>query len=227
MMESLPVAFMIYDILEYNSQDIRKKPFDERRAIYENWRIGEIMHISPFVQFNSWDALREKRKEASSNATEGLMLKKRDSLYGVGRRRGKWWKYKIDPKTIDAVLIYAQPGQGWRANLYTDYTFGVRHKGELVPIAKAYSGLSKEEILQLDKWIRKNTLEKFGPVRKVLPEQVFEIAFEGIQKSSRHKSGVAIRFPRILRWRTDKPPSECDTLEGVKAEFLIPQMDVP
>lgn len=221
MIDTIPIIFMIYDLLEYKGQDIRKHPFIERRAIFENWiMIDPRIKVSPKVLFNSWDDLREKRKEAHFNATEGLILKKKSSIYGVGRRRGSWWKYKIDPKTIDAVLIYAQPGQGWRANLYTDYTFGVWHEEQLVPIAKAYSGLSQEEIIQLDRWIRKNTEEKFGPVRKVKPEQVFEIAFEGIQKSARHKSGVALRFPRIARWRTDKPALECDSLESIKSEFL-------
>lgn len=220
LIESVPIVFMIYDILEQNNCDIRKKPFSERRAIFENWKLDQKLHISPKVHFHSWEELKLKRIEATTNGTEGLILKRVDSPYLTGRRRGNWWKYKIDPKTIDAVLIYAQPGHGWRANLYTDYTFGVWHEGELVPIAKAYSGLSKEEIMQLDKWIRKNTMEKFGPARKVKAEQVFEIAFEGIQKSNRHKSGIAFRFPRILRWRIDKPPEECDSLEQVKSEFL-------
>jgi DNA ligase 1 len=220
MIESVPVIYMIYDILEDSGQDIRKKSFIERRAIFENWSVDKKILISPRVILKKWEELKEKKNEASTNGTEGLILKYNNSPYGIGRRRGNWWKYKIDPKTIDAVLIYAQPGQGWRANLYTDYTFGVWHEKELVPITKAYSGLSKEEIYQLDKWIRKNTLEKFGPVRKVKAEQVFEIAFEGIQKSSRHKSGVAFRFPRISRWRNDKPPDECDTLEKIKSEFL-------
>jgi DNA ligase-1 len=148
------------------------------------------------------------------------MLKKINSFYGVGRQRGSWWKYKIDPMTIDAVLLYAQAGSGRRANLYTDYTFGIWHNDELIPIAKAYSGLNQEEIDKLDKWIRRNTEEKFGPVRKVKAEQVFEIAFEGIQLSNRHKSGIALRFPRIARWRTDKPFQECDTLDQIKMEFF-------
>jgi DNA ligase-1 len=222
MIQSVPIVFMIYDLLEYHHEDMRQHSFEQRRAIVEHWRdFDPRIQISPLVGFHTWDELRLKRKEADSNATEGLILKKKSSPYRVGRRRGHWWKFKIDPKTIDAVLIYAQPGQGVRANLYTDYTFGVWHQEELVPIVKAYSGLSQEEISQLDHWIRKNTIEKFGPVRRVKPEQVFEIAFEGIQQSSRHKSGVALRFPRIQRWRQDKPPSECDTLEGIKSGFNI------
>lgn len=220
LINEVPTVFMIYDILEFEGQDLRKKPLQERRSLFENWELDPKIVVSPIIQFSHWEEIAQKRNEAATNNTEGVMLKKKDSPYLVGRRRGKWWKYKIDPKTIDAVLIYAQPGQGWRANLYTDYTFGVWNDLELVPIAKAYSGLSMEEIQQLDRWIRKNTLEKFGPVRRVKPEQVFEIAFEGIQISSRHKSGVAFRFPRILRWRHDKPVEECDTLENIKEEFL-------
>lgn len=144
------------------------------------------------------------------------MLKRRDSIYGVGRKRGDWWKWKIDPYTIDAVLIYAQPGSGKRASLLTDYTFGVWHDGELVPIAKAYSGLSNEEIAEMDRWIRRHTVERFGPVRHVQPAHVFELGFEGIARSPRHRSGIAVRFPRMLRWRRDKPPAEADTLENVR-----------
>jgi len=145
------------------------------------------------------------------------MLKRRGSPYRVGRQRGDWWKWKIDPYTIDAVLIYAQPGNGKRASLYTDYTFGVWKEGKLVPIAKAYSGLTDAEIREVDGFVRRNTLEKFGPVRTVKPELVFELAFEAIQASSRHKSGIAVRFPRILRWRTDKRVDEADTLETLRS----------
>ena len=148
------------------------------------------------------------------------MLKRLGSPYGVGRRRGDWWKWKVNPLTVDAVLIAAQRGNGKRASLYTDYTFGVWDAGRLVPIAKAYSGLTDEEIRQVDAFVRGHTVEKFGPVRTVRPELVFELAFEGIQRSARHKSGVAVRFPRILRWRTDKKPADADTLERVRA--LLP-----
>lgn len=221
MIEKIPIVFMIYDILEHRGKDVRKRVFSERRALFENWSsIDQKIKISPEVIFHNWDELRNKREESKINGTEGIIIKRKNSSYGVGRRRGNWWKYKIDPHTIDAILIYAQTGQGWRANLYTDYTFAVWHGQELVPIAKAYSGLTQEEILELDRWIRKNTEEKFGPVRKVKTEQVFEIAFEGIQESKRHKSGVALRFPRIHRWRKDKPPEECDSLESIKQEFF-------
>jgi DNA ligase-1 len=144
------------------------------------------------------------------------MLKRRSSSYGVGRRRGDWWKWKVDPLTVDAVLIYAQPGSGKRAGLFTDYTFGIWEGQHLVPFAKAYSGLTDDEIRQIDRFVRRNTLEKFGPVRTVKPELVFELHFEGIQASSRHKSGIAVRFPRMARWRTDKKAEEADTIETVR-----------
>jgi DNA ligase-1 len=145
------------------------------------------------------------------------MLKRLDSTYGVGRRKGGWWKWKLDPFSVDAVMVYAQPGHGRRALLHTDYTFAVRDGDALVPFAKAYSGLTDAEIREMDAWIRRNTVEKFGPVRSVKPEMVFELGFEGIQASSRHKSGIAVRFPRILRWRKDKPASEADTLDALRA----------
>ena len=144
------------------------------------------------------------------------MLKLSNSPYRTGRKRGAWWKWKLDPYTVDAVMIYAQAGSGKRANLFTDYTFGVWSGDKLLPLAKAYSGLDNKEIARLDRWIRSNTIERFGPVRSVRAEQVFEIAFEGINESKRNKSGVALRFPRIARWREDKPPREADTLESVK-----------
>jgi DNA ligase-1 len=148
---------------------------------------------------------------------EGLMLKRADSAYGTGRRKGHWWKWKLEPYSVDAVMIYAQPGHGRRASLHSDYTFGIWDGDKLVPFAKAYSGLTDAEIRELDAWIRKNTIEKFGPVRHVKPEQVFELGFEGIQRSTRHKSGVAVRFPRMLRWRKDKPAEEADSIETLRA----------
>jgi DNA ligase-1 len=157
------------------------------------------------------------RDESRTRSVEGLMLKARGSPYGTGRQRGSWWKWKIEPYSFDAVMVYAQPGHGRRSNLYTDYTFGVWHGEELVPVAKAYSGLSNNEISELDKWIRAHTIEKFGPVRAVEPTQVFELAYEGIAASTRHKSGIALRFPRILRWRKDKPAREADTLANLQA----------
>jgi DNA ligase-1 len=157
------------------------------------------------------------RDESRARSVEGLMLKARESPYGTGRQRGAWWKWKIEPYSFDAVMLYAQPGHGRRSNLYTDYTFGVWRDEELVPVAKAYSGLSNSEISELDRWIRAHTIEKFGPVRAVEPTQVFELAYEGIAASTRHKSGIALRFPRILRWRNDKPPREADTLANLQA----------
>jgi DNA ligase-1 len=154
--------------------------------------------------------------------SEGLMLKRKDSQYQVGRKRGDWWKWKVDPFTIDAVLIYAMQGHGRRANLYTDYTFAVWHEGRLQPFAKAYSGLTDEEIIAVDKFVKANTIEKFGPVRSVKPELVFELAFEGIQLSTRHKAGIAVRFPRINRWRKDKKAEDADTLPMLKAMLENP-----
>ena len=175
------------------------------------------LRISSVVQAHSWQELKELQATARARGVEGLMLKRRSSPYGVGRPRGDWWKWKIDPYVIDAVLILAQPGSGRRANLYTDYTFGLWENGKLVPVAKAYSGLTDEEILQVDSFVRHNSQEKFGPVRIVKPHLVFELAFEGIHKSTRHKSGVAVRFPRMNRWRKDKKPEDADTVENLRA----------
>ena len=174
-----------------------------------------MLRLSAVLAAASWDELARLRSQSRSFGVEGLMLKRSDSSYGVGRKRGDWWKWKIDPFTIDAVLIYAQPGSGKRASLLTDYTFGVWDNGELVPIAKAYSGLTNEEIAEMDRWIRRHTVERFGPVRHVEPVHVFELGFEAIAPSTRHRSGIAVRFPRMLRWRKDKPASEADTLESV------------
>ncbi|MBA3238872.1 MAG: ATP-dependent DNA ligase [Parachlamydiaceae bacterium] len=221
MIEKVPIVFMIYDILEYKGEDIRSKSMSERRSIIEQLPINSPnLILSEEIKCEDWNSIHAFRLESRERATEGIMLKKRDSVYGVGRQKGYWWKYKVDPMTLDAVLIYAQAGSGRRANLFTDYTFALWKDKELIPIAKAYSGLDQEEIKELDAWIRRNTEEKFGPVRKVKPFHVFEIAFEGIQLSKRHKSGIALRFPRILRWRKDKPCEECDTIEKTKETFF-------
>ena len=180
------------------------------------------LRLSPIVDAPSWAELTNAWTASRDVLAEGLMLKERDSAYGVGRRRGDWWKWKVLPHTIDAVLIAAQRGSGKRASLYTDYTFGVWDNGSLVTIAKAYSGLTDAEIREVDAFIRRNMVEKFGPVRTVKPELVFELAFEGLNLSKRHKSGIAVRFPRILRWRTDKPAAEADTLDSVRA-LLTPE----
>lgn len=221
MIEDVPIVFIVYDILEYQGNDLRNRPMQERRSILQNLTFtSPRLILSPKVEGSEWQDVLNLRMQSRERGAEGLMLKKMDSVYGVGRQKGYWWKYKIDPMTIDAVLIYAQAGTGRRANLFTDYTFGIWKNNELIPIAKAYSGLDQSEINELDRWIRKNTEEKFGPVRKVKAFQVFEIGFEGIQKSKRHKSEVALRFPRILRWRKDKPIEECDTLETIKTTFF-------
>jgi DNA ligase-1 len=223
---TVPVVFMTYDILEDNGADIRSLPQIERRDRLERRLEGDsasgysltsgVLRASPLVAPASWTELAALRAESRPRGVEGFMLKRRSSAYGVGRKRGDWWKWKIDPFTIDAVLIYAQPGSGRRASLLTDYTFGVWSEGELVPIAKAYSGLSNEEIAEMDRWIRRHTRERFGPVRHVEPVHVFELGFEAIAKSSRHRSGIAVRFPRMLRWRKDKKAEEADTLDAVR-----------
>jgi DNA ligase 1 len=214
-----PAALMVYDLIELGGQDLRQAPMSERRgkleAILEN--TSAVFHLSPTIHFDSWDELTEHRKGSRERSVEGIMLKRLSSPYQAGRKRGDWWKWKIDPLTIDAVLIYAQAGSGRRANLFTDYTFALWEGDRLMPIAKAYSGLSDEEIGKLDHWIRRNTQDKFGPVRSVTPFHVFELAFEGINASPRHKSGVAVRFPRILRWRHDKKIADADKLDTLKA----------
>ncbi len=218
-LEEAPAAIFAYDLLEENGEDIRDFPLTERRrrlsAIVHKVNIPILM-LSPIVEFDDWQVLSEKRKISREYNSEGLMLKRKNSTYQVGRKRGDWWKWKIDPLVIDAVMIYAQKGSGRRSNLYTDYTFAVRDGDKLVPFTKAYSGLTDKEFAQVDNFVKRNAIEKFGPVRTVKPELVFEIAFEGIASSNRHKSGVALRFPRISRWRKDKPASEINTLDDLK-----------
>jgi DNA ligase-1 len=210
-----PVVLMAYDLLEREGRDLRGTPFRERREQLAA-AVGDTgLLVSPEVPFATWPELAARREESRSRGVEGVMLKRADSAYGVGRRRGAWWKWKVEPYTLDTVLLYAQAGHGRRANLHTDYTLGVWAEEGLVPLAKAYSGLDLAEIRELDRWIRRHTRERYGPVRAVEPGQVLEIAFEGIASSSRHKSGVAVRFPRIARWRRDKQPEEADRLETV------------
>ncbi len=226
LLEKTPVILNAYDVLEWKGEDIRQQPFSERRKILDKL-ISECdcdeigLYLSETMNFETWEAAAKERELSREKRSEGLMLKRKDSPYLVGRKKGDWWKWKTDPFTIDGVLTYAMRGHGRRANLYTDYTFGLWDKGELVTFAKAYSGLTDAEFRQVDAWIKKNTLERFGPVRSVTPQHVFEIAFEGIAESSRHKSGIATRFPRILRWRKDKPIEEANTLDDLKA--LIPK----
>ena len=217
LVRAVPVVFMTYDVLEDLNEDIRSLPLSERRRRLEGLLKGSMLRPSPVVTGATWEELAALRADSRARGVEGLMLKRLTSAYGVGRKRGDWWKWKIEPFSIDAVLIYAQPGSGKRASLLTDYTFGVWDNGELVPIAKAYSGLSNEEIDEMDRWIRRHTRERFGPVRQVEPAHVFELGFEGIAKSTRHRSGIAVRFPRMLRWRRDKKPEDADTIESVRA----------
>ncbi len=219
-LKDAPVILLTYDIIEFQGVDLRNTPLSKRRIILEKL-VAEIdsslLLLSPIVAFETWAELTEIRTQARAKLSEGLMLKNRNSIYDTGRKRGSWWKWKIAPYTIDAVMIYAQKGHGRRADLYTDYTFAVWNDSQLVPIAKAYSGLTDKELVAIDTFIKKNTTEKFGPVRSVIPELVFELAFEGIGISSRHKSGIAVRFPRILRWRHDKKASDASSLAELKA----------
>jgi DNA ligase-1 len=220
LLHEVPVVLMAYDLLEYEGRDIRAKELAWRDSklveLLSQISDDRIIH-SPKVAGQNWDELAASKDQARGRGVEGLMLKKKNSPYQVGRRRGDWWKWKVDPLTIDAVLIYAQRGHGRRSGLYTDYTFAVWDNGSLVPFAKAYSGLTDEEIRRVDRFIRQNTIERFGPVRSVKPELVFEIAFEDIRRSARHKSGVAVRFPRMARWRTDKTIQDADSLNTIKA----------
>ncbi len=218
-LQKAPVAFLTYDLLEYGGEDWRNRGWQQRRAQLEKLIQAAAqtqLRCSPIVAATSWEQLSEWHSQSRERGVEGYILKQRNSIYQVGRKRGDWWKWKIDPYTVDAVLIYAQPGHGRRSNLMTDYTFAVWHEQELVPFAKAYSGLTDQEIRELDRWIRSHTLERFGPVRSVDAMHVFELAFEGLNHSKRHKSGIAVRFPRILRWRRDLGIKDADTLTDIK-----------
>ncbi len=241
-LKDLPVAFIAYDLIESEGRDLRAEPQGERRAKLERLvdeafaaakgQGGPLpLRVSPVVAADDWEKLAAVREEARALGREGLMLKARAGAYGVGRRKGDdrtdvWWKWKLDPMSVDAVLIYAQRGHGRRSGVYSDYTFAVwsapeeETSRELVPFAKAYSGLSDAEMREMDQIIRRTTVETFGPVRSVKPTQVFELGFEGIAPSNRHKSGIAVRFPRMLRWRRDKPVAEADTLDALRA--LLP-----
>jgi DNA ligase-1 len=216
-----PAMLIAYDLLEAEGADLRAATFAHRRARLQAMMASlpaeAPIRLSPEVAFADWQTLATARAGAKAARAEGLMLKRRASAYGVGRRRGDWWKWKVDPMTVDAVMVYAQAGHGRRATLFTDFTFAVRDGEDFVPFAKAYSGLTDGEFAEITRWVRAHTLERFGPVRRVPPELVFEIAFEGIQPSPRHRSGIALRFPRILRWRRDKPAAEIDTLDTLKS----------
>jgi DNA ligase-1 len=228
-LEQTPVLMTVYDLLERAGEDWRAQPLARRRRelvqLLQELQAPELV-ASPVVEGADWRRLAALRQESRERNVEGLMLKRLDSPYRVGRVRGDWWKWKVDPFTVDAVLIAAQPGSGKRASLFTDYTFGVWDGGALVAFAKAYSGLSDEEIRRVDAFVRKNTLEKYGPVRSVRPMLVFELGFEAIQRSPRHRSGVAVRFPRMLRWREDKPAEQADSLDSLRA-LLPPAPEKP
>ncbi|WP_146587956.1 ATP-dependent DNA ligase [Puniceibacterium confluentis] len=221
LLKDAPVILLAYDLLEDNGHDLRDTPLAQRRArldaLLQDLPSEAPVRPSQIIPFDSWQGLTQVRTRSRDMRSEGLMLKRRDSPYLVGRKKGDWWKWKLDPLTIDAVMIYAQQGHGRRATLFTDFTFAVWQGNELVPFTKAYSGLTDAEFNKITAWVRKNTLQRFGPVRQVRPEHVFEIAFEGIFESPRHKSGVALRFPRMSRWRQDKPVQEANTLEDLRA----------
>ncbi len=241
LLAEFPAHLRAYDLLADGGEDLRERPFQERRARLEQFvaRLGEPrVDLSPLVSFATWDELTAARSNpaaagagADADAVEGIMLKRRDALYLPGRPKGPWWKWKRDPFIVDAVLMYAQRGHGKRSSYYSDYTFGVWTRGaegeELVPVGKAYFGFTDEELLQIDRFVRRNTVDRFGPVREVLHEAdeglVLEVAFEGLQRSTRHKSGLAMRFPRINRLRWDKPPREADRLERLEA--ILQQID--
>ncbi len=231
LLRDIPVVLLAYDLLEWQQRDLRALPQSQRRALLDTL-MAELRHPallpSPVLNGSSWQDLARQREAARFMGVEGLMLKQREAPYGVGRTKdvGLWWKWKIDPLSIDAVLIYAQRGHGRRASLYSDYTFAIwdgpaeQADRKLVPFAKAYSGLTDIEMARVDAVIRKTTIESFGPVRSVRPTLVFELGFEGIARSARHKSGIAVRFPRMLRWREDKPVAQADTLQTLAA--LLP-----
>lgn len=218
-LQDAPAGVFAYDLLEWEGSDVRHLPLAERRlllaSLLEKDTYGDRLSLSPSIPFTSWQELGDIRKNAREHQAEGIMLKRLTSGYKTGRKRGDWWKWKIDPMSIDAVMVYAQKGHGRRAGIYSDYTFAVWQNDQLIPFAKAYSGLSDLEMNEVSRFVRLNTREKFGPVRTVKPELVFEIGFEGIQESKRHKSGIAVRFPRILRWRKDKKAGEANTLDDL------------
>ncbi|MEM7625425.1 MAG: ATP-dependent DNA ligase [Planctomycetota bacterium] len=220
----VPVVFMAYDLLEYSGEDVRDRATDERRALLEALSpetLSPALRLSPRIAFDDWPRLAELRDESRERGVEGVMLKRADACYAAGRKKGDWWKWKVDPYTVDCVMVYAQRGSGRRSSLFTDYTFAVWDgppgQGELVPVTKAYSGLTDEEFAKVDRFIKNHTVGKKGSFRAVEPELVFEIAFEGINESSRHKSGLALRFPRMHRWRTDKKPEDADTLASLRS----------
>ena len=219
LLRDYPAAVRLYDILREGPEDLRGLSFAERRKRLEAWHLRTPrpgLDLSPLVPFASWDELRELRDGARERGIEGLMLKRADSLYLAGRPKGPWFKWKRGALTLDTVLMYAQRGHGKRSSFYSDYTFGAWQDDTLVPVGKAYSGFTDDELRRLDRWVRNNTVQRYGPVREVAPGVVLEIAFDSVHRSTRHKSGVAMRFPRIHRIRWDKPFREADTLETLE-----------
>ena len=222
MIKNAPVAFMAYDVLEYQLVDIRTKALSERRSILNDFHKNNPhskLKILPIIEFQSWKELEKVKEGSRAQKAEGIMLKRKSATYKSGRKKGDSWKWKLEPQTLDLVMIYAQRGHGRRANLYTDFTFAAKKGDELITLTKAYSGLTDKEFNSINSFIKKNTLERFGSVRSVNATQVFEIAFEGINKSARNKSGYALRFPRIKRWRTNKPLKEINTIEDEAAMY--------
>ncbi|GGF61566.1 ATP-dependent DNA ligase [Paracoccus acridae] len=221
MLESHPAGLRVYDALIWQGRDLRDLPLIDRRAVLEGADFGsDRIDVSPLLDFTTWDDLAALRADPPAQVIEGVMIKRRDSLYVGGRPRGPWFKWKRDPHVVDAVLLYAQRGHGKRSGFYSDFTFGLWDADQLVPVGKAYFGFTDEELRELDRFVRNNTIERFGPVRSIAPKLVLEVAFEGLNASGRHKSGVAMRFPRISRIRWDKPASEADHLSALKA--MIP-----
>ncbi|GGG65821.1 ATP-dependent DNA ligase [Salipiger pallidus] len=225
LLRDAPVVLLAYDLLEADGTDLRDTPLKKRRArldqLLEGLPPDAPVRPSPVIGFDDWEALAQVRATAREERAEGLMLKRLDAPYLAGRKKGDWWKWKLDPLTVDAVMIYAQQGSGRRANLFTDFTFAAWNGNELVPFTKAYSGLTDAEFNRITAWVRRNTQQRFGPVRQVKPELVFEIAFEGIQPSPRHKSGLSLRFPRMARWREDKPAQEANTLDDLREMLAL------
>ena len=217
LLASHPAGLRLYDLLIWQGRDLRALPLAERRALLESVDFGERIDVSPLLEFADWDALAALRAEPAAAVIEGVMIKRRDSAYVAGRPRGPWFKWKRDPMVVDAVLIYAQRGHGKRSGFHSDFTFGLWDGADLVPVGKAYFGFTDAELRELDKFVRANTTERFGPVRALAPKLVVEVAFEGLNRSSRHRSGVAMRFPRISRIRWDKPAAEADRLETLEA----------
>jgi len=224
--EKVPISFLAFDLLEVGGKDIRPRPLKERReqleSVFDRDAVGGRLRLAPLVTGDSWEEIAAIRAESRERKTEGLMVKEKQKEYEVGRPKGNWWKWKVDPYTLDGVLVYAKRGSGRRATLYSDYTFTLWDGDELIPFAKAYSGLTDDEIEEVDSFIRQHTIERFGPVRSVEPKLVFEIAFAGVRRSNRHKGGIAVRFPRIKRWRRNLSPEEADTLEDLQA--LLPPL---